>query len=79
MAADGVERAVAFSQYPQFSCTTAGSSYNQLWRELRRLGLEERFSWSLIDRFPDDDDYIKSVADTVRRGLASMPEAARKE
>ena len=28
MAKDGVKRAVAFSQYPQWSCTTAGSSMN---------------------------------------------------
>ena len=32
MAADGVERAVAFTQYPQFSCATTGSSLNELWR-----------------------------------------------
>ena len=32
MHADGVERAVAFTQYPQFSCSTTGSSLNELWR-----------------------------------------------
>ena len=32
MKADGVRRAIAFSQYPQWSCTTAGSSMNDLWR-----------------------------------------------
>jgi ferrochelatase len=29
---DGVKRAVAFTQYPQFSCTTTGASLNELWR-----------------------------------------------
>jgi ferrochelatase len=29
---DGVQRAVAFTQYPQFSCTTTGGSLNELWR-----------------------------------------------
>lgn len=52
MAADGVERAVAFSQFPQWSCTTSGSSMNELWRQLREMGLEDRFRWSLIDRWP---------------------------
>ncbi|VDD79428.1 unnamed protein product [Mesocestoides corti] len=28
--ADGVERVVAFSQYPQYSCTTSGSSFNAI-------------------------------------------------
>ncbi len=27
---DGVERVVAFSQYPQYSCTTSGSSFNAI-------------------------------------------------
>ena len=31
----GVRHAVAFSQYPQWSCTTAGSSLNDLWRACR--------------------------------------------
>ena len=39
MAADGVERAVAFTQYPQFSCSTTGSSLNELWRAAERTGL----------------------------------------
>src|ERR687889_1413930 len=31
MHADGVQRAIAFTQYPQFSCSTTGSSLNELW------------------------------------------------
>ena len=30
LARDGVTRAVAFTQYPQYSCSTTGSSLNQL-------------------------------------------------
>eukprot|EP00729_Bicosta_minor_P026638 gene26638-34286_t len=33
MEADGVRRVVAFSQFPQWSCTTSGSSLNELWRK----------------------------------------------
>ena len=50
LARDGIVRAVAFSQYPQFSCTTTGSSLNHLWRETIRLGREAGISWSVIDR-----------------------------
>ena len=32
MKADGVRRAVAFTQYPQYSCSTTGSSLNELYR-----------------------------------------------
>jgi ferrochelatase len=77
MAADGVERAVAFSQYPQFSCTTAGSSLNHLWRESVRLGLERTFSWSVLDRWPTHPTFVAAVARCVATGLARFPEAQR--
>jgi ferrochelatase len=69
MKADGVTRAVAFSQYPQWSCTTSGSSMNQLWRELDRLGMKEDFKWSLIDRWNTHPGYIAAVANRVKMGL----------
>lgn len=70
MKADGVTRAVAFSQYPQFSCTTAGSSMNHLWRESIRLGLEGAFKWSVIDRWHSHPAFIEAVARRVAIGLA---------
>ena len=70
MAADGVERAVAFSQYPHFSCTTSGSSFNHLWRELRRLRMEDTFKWSVIDRWPTHPTYIRALAGRIEEGLA---------
>jgi protoporphyrin/coproporphyrin ferrochelatase len=69
MRADGVERAVAFTQYPQFSCATTGSSLNDLWRTVDRLGLKEAFQWSILDRWPIHDGFIEAVAETVREGL----------
>lgn len=77
MAADGVTRAIAFSQYPHFSCTTTGSSLNHLWRESVRLGLEKRFSWSVIDRWPLHAGFLEAVARNVRTGLARFPAADR--
>lgn len=77
MAADGVTRAVAFSQYPQYSCTTTGSSLNDLWRTQARLGLEGRFRWSIIDRWPTHPGYIGAMAEAVRDGLARYPAEVR--
>ena len=77
MKADGVQRAVAFSQYPQFSCTTTGSSLNHMWRELRRLGMSQAFTWSLIDRWPTHPLFIKAVVQRVRAGLERFPAADR--
>lgn len=77
MAEDGVERAVAFTQYPQFSCSTTGSSLNELWRAAGRTGLRDRFEWSVIDRWPVHEGFIASMAETVREGLKQFEPAVR--
>ncbi|MGN6392665.1 MAG: ferrochelatase [Gemmatimonadales bacterium] len=77
MADDGVERAVAFTQYPQFSCSTTGSSLNELWRAGDRVGLRDAFEWSIIDRWPVHSGFIASMAETVREGLEQFDPADR--
>ncbi len=72
MAADGVTRAVAFTQYPQFSCSTTGSSLNELWRAARRTDLADRFQWSVLDRWPAHPGFADAMAETVRQGLAKF-------
>ena len=76
---DGVTRAVAFSQYPHFSCTTAGSSLNELWRELRDLKLEDAFSWSVIDRWPLHPAFLDAVAERIASALARFPADVARE
>lgn len=71
MAADGVERVVAFSQYPHWSCTTAGSSLNELWRRCAAKNLE--FKWSVIDRWGMDTRYIKAIQGCILDGLSQFP------
>lgn len=77
MKADGVEHAIAFSQFPQWSCTTSGSSMNELWRELKRLGMEDDFKWSLIDRWPLHKGMVQSVTERIRERLMDFDEKVR--
>ena len=56
MRRDGVERAVAFTQYPQYSCSTTGSSLNELWKKIDGPGSvkvegAKEIQWSVIDRW----------------------------
>ena len=51
MKADGVKRAVAFTQYPQYSCSTTGSSLNEVYRRGRAGEFGEGVRWSVIDRW----------------------------
>ncbi len=77
MHSDGVERAVAFTQYPQFSCSTTGSSLNELWRAASRTGLRHAFQWSIIDRWPVHRGFIDAMTETVRDGLREFDSADR--
>lgn len=52
MKRDGVKRAIAFTQYPQYSCSTTGSSLNEMYRQLKAKGEENGITWSVIDRWP---------------------------
>ena len=79
MKADGVKRAVAFTQYPQFSCATTGSSLNELWRAARRVGLADAFEWSVIDRWPTHPTFIEAMTETVREGLAQFETQAERD
>lgn len=73
MQRDGVKRAIAFTQYPQYSFATTGSSLNELWRASARLGLDQAFTWSIIDRWPTHPGLIDTLEHTVRAGLAQFP------
>lgn len=77
MKADGVTRAVAFTQYPQFSCSTTGSSLNELWRASKRLELADAFEWSVLDRWPTHPRFVEAMTKTVEDGLAQFRQEDR--
>jgi ferrochelatase len=56
MKADGVTRAVAFTQYPQYSCSTTGSSLNELFRRKAEF---EGIEWSVIDRWGTHPGFVE--------------------
>ncbi len=74
---DGISRAVVFTQYPQWSCATTGSSLNELWRAAERTGLRDAFEWSLIDRWPVHDGFVAAMTETVRDALSRIPADVR--
>ena len=77
MKEDGIERAVAFTQYQQFSCATTGSSLNELWRAASRLQMTRDFTWSVIDRWGTHPGFIDAMARKVEEGLKKFPEEER--
>ena len=78
MRRDGITRAIAFTQYPQWSCVTTGSSLNELWRAAARQRLETAFEWSIIDRWPVHPGFVRAAAESVQAALAQLPADRRR-
>ena len=58
---DGLERVVAFTQYPQYSCSTTGSSLNAIYRFYKKRNMESNVKWSVIDRWPTHPGLVEVV------------------
>ncbi|KIK67415.1 hypothetical protein GYMLUDRAFT_156673 [Collybiopsis luxurians FD-317 M1] len=79
MKADGVTRAVAFTQYPQYSCSTTGSSLNEIFRRGKAGEFGQDVSWSVIDRWGTHPGFIEAVAQNIETALAKFPASTRSE
>jgi ferrochelatase len=74
---DQPQRVVVFTQYPQYSCTTTGSSLNELYRQLQQRRELMQLRWSLIDRWYTNSLFINAVANKVRAGLEQFDPSVR--
>jgi len=81
-------RAVAFTQYPQYSCSTTGSSLNELWKWRNRLegpratgeaNPPGAITWSVIDRWPAHSGLVEAFAQNIEAKLAEYPEERKKD
>lgn len=77
---DQPERVVLFSQYPQYSCATSGSSFNAISSHYKsnKNGLANA-KWSIIDRWAMHPLLAKTFADNIRKELQKFPEEKRKD
>ncbi|THH16019.1 hypothetical protein EW146_g4557 [Bondarzewia mesenterica] len=78
MKEDGVKRAVAFTQYPQYSCSTTGSSLNELFRK-GKAGDAGDIEWSVIDRWGTHPGFVEAVAQNIEAALQKFPETSRSD
>lgn len=79
MRADGVTRAVAFTQYPQYSCSTTGSSLNELLKVGKKTGwgVNGEVEWSFIDRWAGNVGLATAFAENIRKALEQYPPERR--
>jgi protoporphyrin/coproporphyrin ferrochelatase len=82
-------RAVAFTQYPQYSCSTTGSSLNELWKWRQKLegwpvrdggGKQDGLiQWGVIDRWPVHEGLVEAFAGNIEETLQEYPEERRRD
>ncbi|XP_029656120.1 ferrochelatase, mitochondrial [Octopus sinensis] len=66
---DGIERAIAFTQYPQYTCSTTGSSLNGIYKYYAQRDAPTNMLWSVIDRWPTHPGLVEAVADNIKDAL----------
>lgn len=76
---DGVERVVLFSQYPQYSCATSGSSFNAIYTHYKNNKLPPNLKWSIIDRWSTHPLLVKTFADRIQSELKQFAKEKRDE
>ncbi|KAJ8950381.1 hypothetical protein NQ314_007920 [Rhamnusium bicolor] len=76
---DGVEHAIIFSQYPQYSCATSGSSFNEIYKHYKKRGFPIGLKLSVIERWPTHPLLAKCFADLIKKELQQIPENKRSE
>ncbi|XP_046396707.1 ferrochelatase, mitochondrial [Ischnura elegans] len=76
---DGLERVIAFSQYPQYSCATTGSSLNAIYDFYSRRKEPSNMKWNLIERWSTHPLLVKTIAERIKEQLKEFPEDVRGE
>lgn len=70
---DGIKRAVIFSQYPQYSCATSGSSFNAIYKFYKGREFPKDLKLSIIDRWATHPLLVKTFADLIRKEIEKLP------
>jgi len=73
MEEDGIEQAIAFTQYPQYSCSTTGSSLNAIYKYYQQINQPSNIKWSAIDRWPTHQGLINAFSQTITEELELFP------
>ncbi|QSL64028.1 hypothetical protein MERGE_000183 [Pneumocystis wakefieldiae] len=76
---NNITNAVAFTLYPQYSCSTTGSSLNELHNQIQRLNIHDEINWSVVDRWPTHDGLINAFKNNIIETLKTYPESDRND
>lgn len=77
IAEDGAEHTIIFSQYPQYSCATSGSSFTTIYKYFKNRELPKDMKWSIIDRWATHPLLIRTIAKKIQEELSQFPNSVR--
>jgi len=77
MEKDNIERVVAFTQYPQYSCSTSGSSFNAIYNHYAERNEASRMKWSVIDRWGTNPLLVDAFVDLINKELETIDDKIR--
>ncbi|XP_033218856.1 ferrochelatase, mitochondrial [Belonocnema kinseyi] len=77
---DKIQRTVIFSQYPQYSCATTGSSFTEIYKFYKdRDDLLNKMKLSVIDRWSTHPLLAKVFAERIKDELKHFPKEDQKD
>lgn len=79
MARDGVKHAIAFTQFPQYSCSSTGSSLNAISRYYKNKRPQDNMTWSVIDRWPTHTGLINAIVQNIKNEILKFPKEDQKD
>lgn len=80
MEAANLDRAVAFSQYPQYSCATTGSSIHAIHKFYENRKVKSTIPrWSFIDRWCTERNLVETVALRVQEQLSKFTDLEERQ
>ncbi|KAL0858440.1 hypothetical protein ABMA27_012316 [Loxostege sticticalis] len=74
---DGVDRAVIFSQYPQYSCATTGSSLNAIADFYKNRQVPPNIKFSMIERWATHPLLARVFAERIQEKLDKFDDRIR--
>ncbi|XP_008549677.1 ferrochelatase, mitochondrial [Microplitis demolitor] len=77
--ADGIEHMIIFSQYPHYSCATAGSSFTVISDYYKKRGLPKNMKLSIIDRWGTHPLLAQTVAERIKDELKHFDDKIKKD
>jgi len=72
MERDNVEQAIAFTQYPHYSCTTTGSSMNAIYKYYAERNITTKMKWSVIDRWGTHPRLVAAFVELIQKELQKV-------